>query len=136
MFQLLSGKRPGQPLMVTSVTGQQPNHLFYVTDSHTGLHFLVDTGAEISVIPPSASDCEHHKDSFSLLAVNLYLRREDIMFVSLCMEVPITTTFAGEWLNTIIFHGKIKCITANAYTIIYVGDEQLLLYSSQEQSDL
>ena len=43
--------------MATSVPGQQPSHLFYVTDSLTGLHFHVDTGAEISVIPPSASDC-------------------------------------------------------------------------------
>ena len=42
--------------MATSVTGQQPSRLFYVTDSLTGLRFLVDTGAEISVIPPSASD--------------------------------------------------------------------------------
>ena len=67
---LLSGKRPVQPLMVTSVTGQQPSRLFQVTDSHTGLHFLVDTGVEISVIPPSTSDHKHHKDSFSLQVVN------------------------------------------------------------------
>ena len=47
------------------------------------------------------------------------------MFVSLCMGVPITTTFAGEWLNTIIFHGEMKCITANVYAIIYVGDDNI-----------
>ena len=67
---LLSGKRPGQPLMATSVTGQQLSRLFYVTDSHTGLRFLVDTGEEINVIPPSASDSKHHKDRFSPQAVN------------------------------------------------------------------
>ena len=33
--------------MATSVTGQQPSRLFYVTDSVTGLRFLVDTGAEM-----------------------------------------------------------------------------------------
>ena len=67
---LLPGKRPGQPLIATSVSGQQPSRLFYVTDSLTGLCFLVDTGAEISVVPPSALDRKHCKDSFSLQAVN------------------------------------------------------------------
>ena len=56
--------------MATSVPGQQPSRLFYVTDSLTGLRFLVDTGAEISVVPPSAFDRKHRKDSFSLQAVN------------------------------------------------------------------
>ena len=56
--------------MVTSVTGLQPSRLFYVTDNHTGLRFLVDTGAEISVIPPFAADRTHLKDSLSLQAVN------------------------------------------------------------------
>ena len=36
----------------------------------TGLHFLMDTGAETSVIPPSAATCKHPKDSLSLQAVN------------------------------------------------------------------
>ena len=66
----LSGKRPGQLLMATSVAGQQPSCLFYITDSLTGLCFLVDTGADISVIPPSVSERKHCKDSFSLQAVN------------------------------------------------------------------
>ena len=56
--------------MATSVPGQKPSHLFYVTDSLTGLRFLVDTGVEISVVPPSALDCKHCNDSFSLQAVN------------------------------------------------------------------
>ena len=56
--------------MVTSGTGQQPSHLFYVTDYLTGLRFLVDTGAEISVILPSAATHKHPKDSLSLQAVN------------------------------------------------------------------
>ena len=47
-----------------------PSRLFYVTDSLIGLRFLVDTGAEISVVPPSALDRKHRKDSFSLQAVN------------------------------------------------------------------
>ena len=51
----------------------------------------------------------------------LYLRCEDAIFAILCMGIPITTTFAGEWLSILILHGDIKCITANRLTIIYVG---------------
>ena len=36
----------------SSVTDQQANHLFHVMDKTSGIHFLVDTGAEVSVIPP------------------------------------------------------------------------------------
>ena len=43
---------------------------YFVTDHLTGLRFLVDTGAEINVIPPSAPTCKHRKDSLSLQAVN------------------------------------------------------------------
>ena len=28
-------------------------------------------------------------------------------------SLPITTTIAGEWLNSLIFHDDNKCITAN-----------------------
>ena len=42
-----------------------------------------------------------------------YLRREDAIFTILCAGLPITTTVAVEWLNNLIFHDNIKCITAN-----------------------
>ena len=45
-------KQPGQPLAVTSVAGLLPSRLFFVADCSTGLRFLVDTGAEVSVVPP------------------------------------------------------------------------------------
>ena len=56
--------------MATSVAVNVPSRLFYVTDSLTGLHFLVDTGADISVIPPSVSERKHRKDSFSSQVIN------------------------------------------------------------------
>ena len=43
---------------------------FYVTDCTSGLRFLVDTGAEVSVIPPSVSDHTHHRNTLTLQAVN------------------------------------------------------------------
>ena len=56
--------------MATGVPGRIPSRLFYVTDNATRLRFLVDTGAEVSVIPPSVSDCNHRKSHLTLQAVN------------------------------------------------------------------
>ena len=43
----------------------------------------------------------------------LYLMREDAVLAILCMSLAITTTIADQWLNSLIFHSDIKCITAN-----------------------
>ena len=39
--------------MATSTPGLPPSRLFFVSDRHSGLRFLVDTGAEVSVLPVS-----------------------------------------------------------------------------------
>ena len=67
LFQV--GKQYGQSLAATS-TGQQPNRLFYVTDKRSGFRFLVDTGAEVSVIPPSPTERKHRQEHSDLQAVN------------------------------------------------------------------
>ena len=64
------GKQTGQLLMVVRACGLLLSRLFYITDRSNGLHFLVDTGAEIRVIPPSATDRKHRRDSLTLQAVN------------------------------------------------------------------
>ena len=51
----------------------------------------------------------------------LYLRHEDAILVFLYTGLPITTTIAGEWLHSLIFHYNIKCITANGEMMINVG---------------
>ena len=59
-------------MTATSLTGSD-NHgrLFYVHDRITGTRFLVDTGAEVSVIPPTVSDKRFHSNSsVTLQAVN------------------------------------------------------------------
>ena len=56
--------------MATSVAGHTQSRLFYVADKVTGIRFLVDTGSEVSVIPPSSSDRRHPSDKFALTAVN------------------------------------------------------------------
>ena len=56
--------------MATSATGLLPSRLFYVTDRPTGLRFLVDTGAEVSVVPPSRAERKNRTEQSGLQAVN------------------------------------------------------------------
>ena len=63
-------KRSGQSLAATSATGLQHSRLFHVTDRSTGTRFLVDTGAEVSVVPPSRTERKRQRDNLSLQAVN------------------------------------------------------------------
>ena len=64
------GKLPGRTLAATGGTGQIVNRrLFCVHDSHTHTRFLVDTGSEVSVIPPTTADRRRSPDSLTLMAV-------------------------------------------------------------------
>ena len=94
----LVGKRLGQSLAATSAPGLQPSRLFYVTDRTSGLRFLVDTGAEASVIPPVRTDRKHQQDGPGLQAVNgtpivTYGTR------SLTLDLGLRRTF--RWVFTI-----------------------------------
>ena len=64
------GKWPGRSLAATSVTGLLTSRLFYVSDKATGRRYLVDTGAEVSVIPPSRVERQRKCDHLTLQAVN------------------------------------------------------------------
>ena len=64
------GKRLGRTLSATGATGLSQSHLFYVSDSHTNIHFLVDTGSEVSIIPPTPADRRRSPDPLTLTAVN------------------------------------------------------------------
>ena len=58
--------------MATGVSGRSPfvSRLFYITDRLTNTRYLVDTGAEVSVIPPSCSERCHPQDGLALRAAN------------------------------------------------------------------
>ena len=69
LFRPVSGKRPSQPLIATSVAGHSHSLLFYVEDHISGLS-LIDKGAEVSLVPPSAAERKHPQTRFSLQAAN------------------------------------------------------------------
>ena len=64
------GKRRGRSLAATSVTGLSTSRLFYISDKLTGQRYLVDTGAEVSVIPPSRTERHRQPEPLTLQAIN------------------------------------------------------------------
>ena len=64
------GKRLGRTLAATGVSGPSLSRLFFVSDAHTHTHFLVDTGSEVSAIPPTPADRRRSPDPLTLTAVN------------------------------------------------------------------
>ena len=67
---LVIGKLSGRSLAATSVASLSPSWVFYVTNKSIGTRFLVDTGAKVSVIPPTPAERRHQADHLTLQAVN------------------------------------------------------------------
>ncbi|XP_075743699.1 uncharacterized protein LOC142802193 isoform X1 [Rhipicephalus microplus] len=65
-----SGKGDDRPLTAASGTGRKSCRLFYVSDKITGACFLVDTGAQVSVIPASCADRHRNEQTCPLQAIN------------------------------------------------------------------
>ena len=64
-------KRAGRSLAATGVAGPTlPGHLFYVHDKNSHTKFLVDTGAEVSVVPPTHSERSRPQSLLTLQGVN------------------------------------------------------------------
>ena len=56
--------------MATGVTGQPGSCLFYIKDHNSNLCFLVDTGAEVSLVPSSSTERMYPQDGFLLQAAH------------------------------------------------------------------
>lgn len=65
------GKRSGRSsITAAGDQGQASSRLFHITDRTTGLRLLVDTGAEVSIIPASKTDRRLREKSTPLQAIN------------------------------------------------------------------
>lgn len=63
-------KRPGRSLRATSVPGPSSCRLLHVTENTNKLTFLVDTDAQVSVLPPTQANRLRPQTGFNLSAVN------------------------------------------------------------------
>lgn len=66
----VAGKRARPPLGTTNGVGAAKSRLFLLTDRLSGLQFLVDTGAQISAVPPLPHERHRPSDGTSLQAAN------------------------------------------------------------------
>ncbi|XP_077512823.1 uncharacterized protein LOC144124017 [Amblyomma americanum] len=67
------GKPPTTPLEAASGVTSESSHLFFIRDHISGLRFLVDTGAQLSVLPCSITPSHSRRTGPSLQAANLNL---------------------------------------------------------------
>ena len=64
------GKQPCRSLGATTDLRTKPSRLLTFTDSVSRLSYLIDTGAEISVLPPSTDDRRHPSSGLKLQGAN------------------------------------------------------------------
>ena len=83
--------------------------------------------SQTSFLVDKSQPCILHRMTASSTACSyvyiLYLLTcEDAILTMVWLGPPIPTTLAGEWVNSLIVHGNIKCVAANnGQTIINVG---------------
>ncbi|BHF67663.1 hypothetical protein SprV_0301069100 [Sparganum proliferum] len=135
-------KRQRQPVMATTAAGpSRPSRLFYINDKSSSLRFLVDTGAEVSVIPP----LRRHRlkpSQFSLQAANsttistygqrsltldLDLRRRfQWVFIEADVKSPIIgADFLSSFGLTVdVRHRRLTDTTTQLFTIGTISSER------------
>ena len=64
------GKRGGQEVNATNLPDGRSSRILYIKDRNSRLRFMIDTGADVSAIPPSQEERRRINSSFSLQAVN------------------------------------------------------------------
>ncbi len=92
------GKLFGQSLAATSVSGPDKSRLFYVNDKGTNSSFLVDTGSEISAIPPYPAERLRSPDPLLLMAdtsIRTYGKRSLTLNLGLRRSFPWVFIVAG-----------------------------------------
>ena len=67
---MLLPKLAGQALATTGAPGLTTSRLLHIHDTTNHCTFLVDTGAAVSVLPPSPADRKHPQPHFNLQAAN------------------------------------------------------------------
>ena len=119
----LFGKRPGQFVAATTAGPSLSSRRLFVHDSISGCRFLVDTGAEVSVLPPTPTERQHPSSHFELhaanrtpiatfgqrlMSLNLGLRRRfNWVFIVADVEQPLLgADFLQHFHLQVDLHGK------------------------------
>ena len=76
------------------MSGNPQSRLFYITDRISGTRFLIDTGAEVSVLPPTKTD-KKNSSPYTLQAVN---KSTIATFGEKSMTIDIGLRRAYKWI--------------------------------------
>ena len=94
----VAGKRPGQPQVMAAVAGLK-DCLVFILDKVTKRRFLVDTGAEVSVVPVTGVESKTVKSGPFLLAANGSKIHPLRPRNSPCTSIQVFTTGNLLWLR-------------------------------------
>lgn len=120
--------RPQQRMRTASaVGGNRVNRLFYVKDTNSGELFLVDTGAQVSVVAPRANT-KTGESAYTLRAAN-GIKIETYGQISLTLNIDLRRSF--PWMFTVTqvkfpilgadFLTHYKLIRSPSNTTLYIG---------------
>ena len=86
----LAPSRRERPLVATNASGQSPNsRLFFISDRNSSYQFLVDTGAEVSLLPPRLLNVTHPRwDSVYRLPIATFGKRSLTLDLHLRRSLP------------------------------------------------
>ena len=89
--------------MATSATGPSRSRLFFIKDRTSGEKFLVDTGAEVSVLPPSGPPSSRQPTGYSLQAAN-YSSIATYGTRSMTLDLGLRRTFRWIFITADVRH--------------------------------
>ncbi|XP_033106340.1 uncharacterized protein LOC117108439 [Anneissia japonica] len=70
MSSTVFGKRQRQQLKATNVACHPVSRLFFITNKFSNQRFLIDTEAEVSVVPPTRHERKNRRHDYNLNAAN------------------------------------------------------------------
>ena len=117
----------GKSLAAMNSSGQKQGHLFHVVDNSSGLRFLVDTGAEVSVILPSQTDRKCPQQNFTLQAVNISITTYGSR--SLSLNLGLRRTFRWIFIIADVQHPILGADFLRNYSLLVDMSHNRLLDS-------
>ena len=103
-----AGKRPSQRIAATESAGNHLNsRLFYVTDRETKRRFLVNTGAKVSVVPPTPQEQRRAGHGPQLCAINASPLTYDEK--SLALDIGLRRNYKCRCSNVEILSPPTRC---------------------------
>lgn len=132
-LQLSSGKRPESHIEAAYAVSKLTSRLF-ILDHHSGLKFLIDTGSDISVIPPTLKERRHPTSNYLNAANNSKITTYGERTVTLSLNFP--RKFSWNFVIADVKHPIIGADFLAQYGFILDLKNKRLIDKNHSQSTL